>query len=52
MSYDVKCDALAEAFLSDHREQINGLDAEAMQRELAQRIQDAIEAYLQERGLA
>lgn len=51
MSYDIKCDALAEAFLSDHREQINGLDAPEMQRELAQRIQDAIEEYLTEKGL-
>lgn len=50
MSYDAKCHALAEVFLSDFS--IIGAGSRAkMEDELAQRIQDAIEDFLEEKGL-
>ena len=42
MSYDVKCDELARAFLNDDEAPFT----EAEVAELAQLIQDAIETYL------
>lgn len=48
MSFDTKCLALAVVFLSDYPHIVARDDkAEA---ELAQRIQDAIEDFLQENG--
>jgi hypothetical protein len=45
MSYDPKCAELAEAFLDDQPEDARTPEHRAA---LAQAIQDAIEAYLQE----
>lgn len=45
MSYDSKCFALAEAMMKDHRD----LDEEHRKvYELAQRIQDAIDDFMEE----
>lgn len=45
--YDVKCDLLARAFLSDAGKENDGV----LVRELAQIIQDAIEGFLLQKGL-
>jgi ribosome biogenesis protein Nip4 len=47
MSYDVSCDRLARSFLRDVKKE----DDEEMVKELAQTIQDAIEGFLEEKGL-
>ena len=44
MSYDVKCDALARAFLADAKRETD----EALVAELAQVIQTAIEDFVDE----
>ncbi len=45
MSYDVKCEDLAEAFL---REMVSGEKLEYHAQQLAQEIQDTIEGYTRE----
>lgn len=47
MSYDVKCYLLAKHFLSD----VDREDDADLCGELAQEIQNAIEAFCEERGL-
>lgn len=50
MSYDVKCETLAEEFLSDF--QIEGQAIyRKLTRELAQDIQDVIEAFIARKEL-
>lgn len=49
MSYDGKCEDLAQQFLIDHKEW--WMKHPGAAPELAQRIQDAIEDYLKENGL-
>lgn len=60
MSYDVKCGRLAGDFLSDYRVQIEarhetpreqGYALAVLEHELAQRIQDVIEDFLNEKEL-
>lgn len=46
--YDKKCDELARLFLSDVRKQ----NDEALVKALAQDIQDAIDGFFAEKGLA
>ena len=57
MSYDVKCAELAKGFILDYRKEIEtgAINAdgfiELLTAELAQRIQDVIEDFLEENGL-
>ena len=48
MSYDYKCSDLARSFLLDVKQEDNS----ELVAELAQVIQDAIEGFLEEKGLA
>lgn len=47
MSYDTKCHDLAHAFLADTDTQ--DINSEANTHELAQRIQDTIEEFIEEK---
>lgn len=49
MSYDAKCHALAGYFLRDFL--VHEMQFEAMQHDLAQTIQDAIEEFVADQNL-
>ena len=52
MTYDPKCLELAQAFLGDYREELDAFGVwSAYADELAQRIQMAIEDFLEEKEL-
>jgi len=48
VSYDTRCDELARVFLRDSKRDTD----EPIVAKLAQRIQDAIEDFLQDQGIA